>query len=108
MPTAHEVAAFLGRGDDPGVVALAEAHLPVVATFVRAYTRGVGFTDGEPNDELDAVILTATARLVSNPSDLRASELDANGKVSVTERRDPWGWTLIERAVLHQYRRRTA
>ena len=52
MVTAADVAAFLGQGDDTEVVALAEAHLPVVTTFVKAYVRGNGFTDAGPNDDL--------------------------------------------------------
>lgn len=104
MPaTAQQVAAFLGRAGDPTVVAQAEAHLPVVRTFVAAYVRDVGFlADGLENDALAAVIVSATARLVSNPTQARQY---AAGDYSET----PGllnGWTLPELAVLHRYRRR--
>lgn len=101
-PTA--VAKFLDRSDDPSVVALAEAHLPVVTAFIEAYTRGNGFTNGEPADSIAAVIIAATARLVSNPA-MTVRETDGDYDV-VHPRLD--GFTLPELAVLHLFRRRTA
>lgn len=103
MPTAQQVAAFLGRGDDVELLDLAEEHLPIVATFVEAYTRGQGFTDGSPGEDLDAVILTATARMVTNPTADQREQLDTYHRVPAVA-----GWTLPELAVLHRYRRRTA
>ena len=96
------VARFLGQGDVPGCVALAEEHLPVVLAFVRAYTRGGGFIDGEPNDELAAVVTTVTARLVSNPSQARAEQM---GDYSVSPAVFA-GFSLAEQMVLNRYRRR--
>lgn len=104
-PSPQDVAAFLGRGDDSTVVALAAEHLPVVTAMVKAYTRGNGFDDtGAAADDLAAVIVSSTARLVMNPSH------------TVEENAGPFsvrpgvfnGWTLPELAILHTYRRRTA
>ena len=103
MPaTAQQVAAFLGRAGDPTVVAQAEAHLPIVRTFVAAYVRDVGFTAGVENDALGAVVVSACARLVTNPSQARqyaaGDYSESPGLLN--------GWTLPELAVLHRYRRR--
>lgn len=103
MPQPADVVRFLGRGGDD-VLALAREHLPVVTMFVRAYTRGNGFVDSEPLEDLAAVIVSATARLIDNPTHARQM---ASGPFSTT----PGvfnGFTLPEIAVLHQYRRRTA
>lgn len=62
--TGGTVAAFLGQGGDTTLVALAKEVAPVITAMVRAYTRGRGFDDDEPNDELAAVITTASARMV--------------------------------------------
>lgn len=103
MATGQDVADFLGRGDDPALVALAADHVALVAQFVRAYTRGNGFVAGVPSADLDAVIVTATARLVTNPAQLEREQADAYSAVGSFA-----GWTLPEQAVLHLYRRRTA
>lgn len=99
-----DVAAFLGRGQDTTVLALAEAHLPLVTTFVRAYVRGNGFTLTEPNDDLAAVITTATARLVVNPEQAQRVQVADYAETPAILN----GFTLPELAVLHLYRRRTA
>ncbi len=100
-----DVAAFLGRGDDATVVALAWQHLPVVTAMVRRYVRGVGFdASGEPDADLAAVIVSSTARAVSNPSHTVTEQID-----DFSVRRGTFaGWTLPELAILHTYRRRTA
>lgn len=102
MPTPADVAAFLGRPDDTTVVGLAGEHLPVVTQMVKAYTRDRGFTDDTPGDDLAAVIVSATARLVGNPEHNVSVEL---GQFSIR----PGvfnGWTLPELAILHRYRKR--
>ena len=101
-PTAHEVAAFLGRGDDTTVIAAAQVQLPVVTAMVRRYVRGRGFTNGEPDDDLAAVILSSTARLVVNPTH---TEYQAAGTFQIREGTFK-GWTLPELAILHSYRAR--
>ena len=40
--------------------------IPIITTMAKAYTRGNGFDGNEPNDEVAAVIATASARLASN------------------------------------------
>lgn len=104
MVTATDVAEFLGQGDDAEVVALAGAHLPIVMTFVKAYVRSNGFTDGVPNDDLSTVILTATARLTVNPEQNKRISVDDYSQTFTTLD----GFTLPELAVLHLYRRRSA
>ncbi len=105
MLDASKVAKFLGRDGDPQVLALAQEHLRVVTTFVRAYTRGNGFNiDGEPTLDLEDVIITATARYLVNPQQNVREQL---GSQSVTYA-SLQGFTIPEQAVLHLYRRRTA
>lgn len=104
MVTATDVAEFLGQGDDAEVVALAGAHLPIVTTFVKAYVRSNGFTDGVPNDDLSTVIMTATARLTVNPEQNKRISVDDYSQTFTTLD----GFTLPELAVLHLYRRRSA
>ena len=97
--TAQDVADFLGQGSDPSVVALAGEHLPIITAMARAYTRGVGFTDGAPNEEIAAVITTATARLMAHPTQLEQ-------RIGETYTRQGFhGWTLAETSVLNRYRR---
>ncbi|CAG7845776.1 hypothetical protein USB125703_02051 [Pseudoclavibacter triregionum] len=103
--TPQQVAQFLGRGDDPETVALAGAHLPIVTAFVYAYTRGRGFFNGmEPAPDVAAVIVTATARLVTNPEQVKRVQVADVDETPATLN----GFTLPELAVLHLYRRRTA
>lgn len=100
-PTGQQVADFLGQGDIPELVALAEEHVVIVRAMARAYTRGNGFDlDGFPNEEIEAVIVTATARLVANPEQLRHS-------VGGVQMLDSFkGWSLAETFVLNRYRKR--
>lgn len=100
MPTAQDVADFLGQGDDETVVALAGEHLPIITAMASAYTRGNGFTAGEPNDEISAVITTATARLMANPDQVQYKL----GNMSFQSFFN--GWTLAETFVLNRYRKR--
>lgn len=105
MPQPQDIADFLGRGDDPTVVALAGEALPIITAMARAYTRGNGFdTAGEPNDEVSAVIVTATARLMANPGQLAKDE--SAGPYSVSVRGGFNGWLLTETFVLNRYRKR--
>jgi hypothetical protein len=67
--------------------------------MVRAYTRTRGFVADEPNDELAAVITTASARMVANPEQLPT-------KVGSFEIRGGFqGFSLAETFVLNRYRR---
>ena len=100
MPTAQDVADFLGQGDDQTVIALAGEHLPIITAMASAYTRGNGFTAGEPNEEISAVITTATARLMANPDQVQYKL----GNMSFQSFFN--GWTLAETFVLNRYRKR--
>lgn len=82
-----------------------QTHLDTVTAMVKAYVRGRGFTDtGEPADDLARIIVSSTARLVSNPTHTVTSQIDDYSvRHGVFD-----GWTLPELAVLHNYRRRTA
>lgn len=102
--TGATVAAFLGRGDDQKVVALAGQHAAIVTAMARAYTRDRGFTGDEPGEDVAAVITTATARLVANPQQIPTDQ--AAGSYSQSLRGSFNGWTLAELAVLNRYRKR--
>jgi hypothetical protein len=96
--TGQVVADFLGSGEDAALVTLAGQHAAVVSALARSYTRGRGFADADPAEDIAAVITTATARLVANPEQL-ASDV---GSVSM---RGGWqGWNLAEQIVLNRYR----
>lgn len=83
---------------------LADAAVPLVTAFAKAYTRGRGFDAGQPNEEIAAVITTAAARLGSNTGQTATSRTDGT---TTTEQRT-WftGWTLAELYVLNRYRKR--
>jgi hypothetical protein len=98
MVTGSDVAAFLGRADDTTLSALAGESVTIITAMVRAYTRGKGFEDGDPNPELSAVITTASARLCANPEQLPTDV----GSVSI--RGGFNGFTLAETFVLNRYR----
>lgn len=98
MTVQADVEALLG--DLPtGAVPAAIAQVTVMA---RAYTRGNGFDDGDPNEEITAVITTAAARLASNGTGtMYRKRVD---DVEVEYRSSFQGWTLAELAVLNRYR----
>lgn len=96
-PTTSDLGALLGRAvsSEQG-----EAVLRVVTAMASAHTRGVGFTNGEPNSEIHAVILSASARMISNPAGIRAETV---GPESVSY--SPFqGFTVGELRVLDRYR----
>lgn len=100
-PTGADVAAFLGQGDDTTLVALAGQHVTIITAMARAYTRGEGFTETGPSDDLAAVITTATARLVTNPEQLEQQSIG-----SYSAKGGFAGWTLAELFVLNRYRKK--
>ena len=71
--------------------------------MVKAYVRGTG-EDWEPNEELEAVIVTASARMVANPSQLPHHL--TTGPFTQSLRGAFAGFTLAELFVLNRYRRR--
>ena len=80
------------------------AVVPLVTTLARAYTRGQGFIGNVPNDEIAAVITTASARLAANGSQLRQSTTAGVYQQDLHSAFE--GWTLAELSVLNRYRRR--
>lgn len=96
--TGQQVADFLGLGDNSEAVAQAGDHAAIVTALARSYTRGRGFAGADSAEDIAAVIVTATARLVANPEQI-GSEF---GSVSI---RGGWqGWNLAEQIVLNRYR----
>lgn len=100
-PTAADVAAFLGKGD-AATLAITGQALPIITAMARSYTRDNGFTDVGPADDIAAVIVTATARLVSNPGQLEGQH--EMGPFRADFRGGFTGWTLVETFVLNRYR----
>ncbi|OBB33794.1 hypothetical protein A5755_29695 [Mycolicibacterium fortuitum] len=99
-PTANELGAFTGREVNEGQ---AEAVISTVSAMASAYTRGRGFTDGEPNNDVRAVILAASARLIADSSQVTTAE--SMGPFSIS--RTPFdGWSTAELYVLNRYRER--
>jgi hypothetical protein len=83
----------------------ADAVISVVTALASAYTRGQGFTAGEPNSsDIRAVILSASARLITDTSQITADR--AMGPFSVSYRTGFDGWSTAELYVLNRYRER--
>lgn len=100
-PIGDDVASFLGLDDDPTVVALAGEHAPIIRAMAMAYTRGNGFKSGDVQEDIYAVLVAATARLVANPEQLHY----AAGSARISGAFN--GWTLPEQFVLNRYRKRS-
>jgi hypothetical protein len=123
---AGAVVLLLGRADAPDLLDQAKSAVYIVAQFARAYTRGQGFTDDGVAEDIQGVIITATARLVSNPaqagsqsesgpilrSGIGGALVDGPGEGQGPVIADQSfsfsggfaGWTEIEKAILHRYR----
>lgn len=97
--TGQRIAEFLGGGGDSNLVTLAGSHAEIITQMCLAYTRGAGFSDGVPNDQIASVIVTAAARLVSNPQQI------ANDVGGVSIRGGFNGFNLAEQRVLNRYRK---
>lgn len=103
---AKRAVAFVNRPGDPELMGLANAQLPVVEAFIHGYTRGRGFQafgvlPAEPG--LQMVMVSAVARLLTNPEGLKQYQLgDYMERPAVLN-----GWTLAELAILNRYRKRT-
>ncbi|MDM1896002.1 hypothetical protein PP348_23670 [Mycobacteroides abscessus] len=96
MPVDPAKVTSLTQGDVTEVV-------PLVTLLAKSYTRGRGFTGDEPNPEIAAVIVTASARLAANGNGLWSKQID---DVKYEYARFGFGWTLGELAVLNRYRKR--
>lgn len=102
MVDGQQVADFLGQGDNPQLVALAGEAVPVITAMARAYTRDGGFDGPLPNEEIEAVIVTASARLVANPEQIRQT-------IGGVQQLDGFtGWSLAETFVLNRYRKKAS
>jgi len=102
---AERVAKLLDLEGDPQTIALATHHVEIIESYVYGYTRGNGFSaTGEPNRQLSNVIVAATAKLTYNPEQVTYYQAG-----DYTERPQYLtGWTLMEQAVLNNYRKRWA
>lgn len=105
VPTAlgERVQGFLtGRYDDYGLAVLCSEAAKLVTTMARRYTRTNGFLAGVPEEEIENVIVSATARLVANPEQTESQV----GTVAL--RSHFTGWSPIEELILGSYRGRAA
>jgi hypothetical protein len=99
-PTADDLSAFVGQELNADQ---ANAVVSVVTALASAYTRGQGFTAGEPDSNIRAVILSASARLVADTSQIVQSQqmgpfvTQYSGDHSVQ-------WSTAELYVLNRYR----
>ena len=96
-------------GTDPDTapapaLAMAEGHLATVLEYVKGFTRGRGFHGYIPERPLQAVIVAATGRLVTNPEQVTYYSTGDYSERPATLT----GWTLAELQVLRRYRRVTA
>jgi hypothetical protein len=75
---------------------------PIVTVLAKSYTRGRGFLDGEPAEDIAAAIATASARLAANGAQIRRKRVDdVEYEWSL---RSSFEWSLAERIVLDRYR----
>jgi hypothetical protein len=105
LPTGTDIAAYLGRTQDSGFLEQARVAAQAAYEFARGYCRGRGFEDDEdlPGD-LRMVVITAGARLATNPNMLRAEQAESYASNS-----GPDGfWAPMELVVLKRYRRTAA
>jgi hypothetical protein len=100
-PTVQNVLDLVSTDPAPTDAQVTQA-LSIISLLASEYTRGIGFTDGTPNDGIAAVIITATARLLRNPSQLPVRE--QMGAVLVDYRGGFQGWSIGERFTLDRYR----
>ncbi|CAJ1505652.1 hypothetical protein [[Mycobacterium] burgundiense] len=80
----------------------AETVVPIITVMAKSYTRGNGFTGNEPNEDIAAVITTASARLAANGTQIPVDI--STGPFSQSLRGAFTGWTTAELAVLNRYR----
>lgn len=98
-PTVSELAAFTGRtvsSEQGGAV------LQVANSQVRAYVRGVGYINGEPNAELASVVLTLAARYLAHPRQISMDE--SEGPASASYRSNPGFFSAAEMFTMNRYR----
>ncbi|MEH3135295.1 MAG: hypothetical protein PGN30_09875 [Mycolicibacterium neoaurum] len=102
MTLTAELADFIGaevNEDQAGAV------VRLIAALARSYTRGGGFGDaGDPAPDIAAAIVTASARLLRDPSQIIDTEVAGPFRVSYRSGFD--GWSVAELAALNRYRKR--
>ncbi|MUL78640.1 hypothetical protein FZI94_21600 [Mycobacterium sp. CBMA226] len=101
-PTSADLAAFTGQDVSADQ---ATAVISVVTAMARSYTRGKGFSAaGEPSEDVAAVILSASARLLADTSQIIGQR--SMGPFAVQLRAGFDGWSVAESYVLNRYRDR--
>ncbi|WP_308193926.1 hypothetical protein [Mycolicibacterium neoaurum] len=102
MTLTAELADFIGaevNEDQAGAV------VRLITALARSYTRGGGFdVAGDPAPDIAAVIVTASARLLRDPSQMIDTEVAGPFRVSYRSGFD--GWSVAELAALNRYRKR--
>lgn len=102
-PTATELQGLMKQtfaGDD---LTQAVSVMSIVSTMAKSYTRGAGFDgEGNPADDVKAVILTATARMLKLPPPGVRSE--AMGPFAAEYTGSDFSWTVAEKYTLDRYR----
>lgn len=103
MPTYQGLQGFLGRALSPEQ---GSAVIEVVTAMARAYTRNVGFDGDEPNEEIGAVILSCSARLITPTSNAQLDVSESHGPSSVRVSGAPVAFSVAELMTLNRYRQR--
>lgn len=105
-----KVLQFAGITSTEKRVAMVTLHVDAVTAYVYGYTRGRGFIPEPgtgvlvPRKDVENVIIAAAARLAVNPRQMSYYTTgDYSERPAVLA-----GWTLLERAVLNNYRVRWA
>ena len=76
----------------------------IITAMVKAYTRGRGFVGTIPAPDVEAVIVTASARFTANPEQVERYQAADYAETPTRF----LGFTLPELAVLNRYRKRAA
>lgn len=103
MPTYERLKNYLGHRIS-GITGAEQAEevIKVCAAMCSAYTRGNGFTEGVPNAEIGAVILSMAARIVGEPRGMAVYEV--HGPSAISTSGSPAGFSTSELLVLNRYR----
>jgi hypothetical protein len=109
LPTATDVLSFLGWSPDSETESQASAHVEHVARAARGYTRGRGFVKDESNawtcsEDIAAIVLSATARSLSNPTQDKRVEAGVYNAVPGSFA----SFSVVESIVLRRYRKTAA
>lgn len=102
-PSGSDVLTYLGWPSNADLAAQADQHVQLVVALASNYTRqrGINVVTGQCDWAVRAVVLAASARSLSNPSQSRRIEAGSYSELPASFA----GWTLVERVVLDGYRR---